>query len=147
MRYLKDRKDIASFIHTYPTILFDVSKRDDYGFKGTKVRIDYHAKDGRFLPIRADIRVYKDTGCVEICGRAVCLSDSFGYSDLIEMAEFENAPLIKPDSNIVLVVYDSILGQAWSPVVLATGPRVEANCQTPLTLESLDVYTLTGYQR
>lgn len=51
------------------------------------------------------------------------------------MLEYTNAPIVKPDQDILVCMVDSERRLAYDPVVLRTGKRVDPYCMTPLDLE------------
>ena len=55
------------------------------------------------------------------------------------MLEYANAPIIKADQDILVVLINRERKVAYAPVVLHTGNRVDAHCMTPLTLERFEV--------
>ena len=60
---INDRQAVAKAINfgEYPVITIDLADRDEYGLKGSKVRIDNGTfRTGERYFIRATIRVYND---------------------------------------------------------------------------------------
>lgn len=137
MRRLTERTEIAKAINfgKYPVIKIDLADRDEHGVKGTKVNIDF---GGEFF-IHAKIRSYNDKKYLKISQGGTMLSASTGYSDYIEMLEYANAPTIKADQEIVVVMIDSEKKDVYAPAIIKTGKRIDKFCSTPLDLEKLYV--------
>jgi hypothetical protein len=138
MKTLKSRTEIAQAINfrRYPVVEIDVSDRDDYGIRGTKVLIDngtFH--DGTPFLIQAELRSYNDEQVLKFSAGGFGISSSFGYSDIAEMLDYANAPVIHKDEDILIVPINRKTRTAYAPVILHTGNRVSANCMTPLQLE------------
>lgn len=136
MRILRDRREIANEINIKrtTTVRIDLVDADDYGIKSQVVSIDNGTfKDGTPYLIKAEIRAFADEMKFTFNGFCTCLSDSFSYYDIEEMVEQANAPIIKPDSDVVLVIVNSRTKEMFAPVVLHTGKRINAHCMTPLT--------------
>lgn len=141
MKTLKDRREIANEINVKrtTTVRIDLADADEYGLKSQKVLIDNGTfRDGTPYLVKAEIRAYSDEMKFTFSGFSTCLSNSFGYSDIEEMVELANAPVIKPDSDVVLVFVNSKNRKAYAPCVLHTSKRVDPNCSTPLTFTDED---------
>lgn len=137
MKTLKERTEIAKAInfHKYPVIKIDLADRDEYGVKGTKVNIDF---GGEYF-IHAKIRSYSDTKYLQTSQGATMLSATVSYDDYMEMVEYANAPIIKADQEILIVMINSERKEIYEPVIIKTGKRIDKHCSTPLTLEKLFV--------
>lgn len=147
MKLLKDRKEIAREINIKrtTTVRIDLADADSYGIKSQKVVIDNGTfSDGIPYRVRAEIRAYADEMKFTFHGFATCIHSDFGYSDIEEMTEYANAPVIKADSDVVLVIVDSKKRQAYAPCVLHTSKRVDPHCITPLEFTDEDNSAL-GY--
>lgn len=141
MRLLTDRKEIAKEINIKrtPTVRIDLAEADDYGLRSQKVLIDNGTfRDGTPYLIHAEIRAYGDEGVFTFSSPGVWISDSFGYEDLEDMVEYANAPVIRKDSDVVIVVVDSEHRKMYAPCVLHTEGRISAHCSTPLTFTDED---------
>lgn len=137
MKVLTERTKIASAINfkKYPVVTIDVSKRDDYGIVGCPVCVDAGLfRTGEPHYVRATCRVYRDEQKLTFSRGCVGLSADFGYRDIEEMLEYANAPIIQKDSEMLVVIIDSVKRIAYSPVVVRTGSRVDPHCQTPISL-------------
>ena len=58
---------------------------------------------------------------------------------MVKDLEYASAPIIAPDQDIVIVIYDSKTRQAWAPYLVHTGPRVNKHCSTPIDIEPVDL--------
>lgn len=142
MTILTKRCDIAAAINfkKYPTVAIDVANVDDYGIVGAKVCIDNGKfRDGTPYYVDATLRAFKDTNKLVFQAYGVGLSDSFNYYDMVNMLSYANAPIIKPNQDILVCLYDSVKRLAFYPVILRTGSHVSPHCQTPLKLEECDI--------
>lgn len=141
MKTLKDKREIANEINVKrtTTVRIDLADADEYGLKSQKVLIDNGTfNNGHPYLIKAEIVAYYDQMKFTFSRFCTCLSDSFGYSDIEEMAELANAPIVKTDSDVVLVFVNSKKREAYAPCVLHTSKRVDPHCTTPLTFTDED---------
>lgn len=147
MYQLKERTEIAKAIngHKMPVVTIDLADADDFGLKSEKVLIDNgFFNDGFPYYIHAEIRAYSDKTDFTFSQGCVFLSSSFSYSDMKEMLEYRNAPIIKPDEDVIIAIIDSRNHTAYAPMVLHTGKRIDAHSCSPLYFEDKD-YMTTGY--
>lgn len=145
MKFITERTEIATTInfHKMPVVKMDLANKTEYGIRSEKVLIDNGTfRDGNPYYIKSDIRVYEDEKRFTFHSGCTALTDSFGYSDIVEMLEYANAPIIKADSDFVLVVIDSEKKIAMKPIVLHTGKRINPHCIAPLTVEEIDLEPL-----
>ena len=142
MKRLTDRTEIASAINfrKYPVVTIDLADVDEYGIKGAKVLIDNgFFKSGEPYYIKAKLRAYSDEKVLQFSQGAEVLSASFTYSDMEEILEYSNAPIIKADQDILICPINSAIREAYAPILLHTGKRIDAHCSTPLTLEKFEI--------
>ena len=140
MRTLNERTEIATAInfHKYPTVRIDVSDKDKYGIKGSKVLIDAGTfNDGSAYLIKATLRTYNDEAGLHFSSGCVGISSSFGYNDIEEILEYRNVPVIKADEDILVCFVNAESKVAYAPVVLHTG-KINNHCSAPLTIEDVD---------
>ena len=144
MKRLTERQDIAMAMNfgKYPVVKFDLADADDYGLKGCTVRVDAGSfSDGLPFTIKAELRVYTDQRKLTTSSWGACLTDSLSYFDYTDMIETAQAPLIKPDQEVVVAIYDSRNNMAYAPMIVKTGKSVRRHCQTPLDFEPVDMTT------
>ena len=142
MKFLNNRQEMAKAINfgKYPVLKIDLADSDDYGLKGCRVRIDAGTfKDGEPYIIGATIRAFRDEKKLTTCADPCFLSDSFTYMDYTDMVERAYAPIIKPDQDVVIAVYDSRNNKAYAPAIVHTKPFVSKHCSTPLAFEDADM--------
>ena len=142
MKYIKDRQELAMTMNfgKYPVLKIDLADADDYGLKGCKVRIDAGTfSDGLPYIITATLRVYCDecklTTSADPCG----LHADFTYHDYEKMVTNAQAPLIKPDQEVVVAVYDSKRKRAFAAILVRTNSFVSKHCTIPLGFEYVDM--------
>lgn len=142
MKFITDRKELAKAMNfgLYPVLKIDLADTDDYGLKGCRVRID----GGTFTSgsphiIDARIRAYSDEKELTTSCSGSWLSDSFSYHDYFEMAENAYAPIIRPDQDVVVAIYDSKANRCYAALLVHTGPRVNPGCTTPLEFLDADM--------
>lgn len=145
MRTIKERTEIATTInfHKMPCIKIDLANADEYGLVSEKVLIDNGKfRDGNPYYIHSEIRAYSDESKFKFSQGATGLSSSFGYSDIQEMLDYRNAPIVKADEDVLIVIIDSKTRTAYAPMVLHTSKRIDQFCSTPLTFEDKDYSTI-----
>ena len=139
---INDRTAVAKAINfgDYPIITIDIADADEYGLVGCKVRIDNGTfSSGERYYVDATIRSYRDEKYLTTSARPCCLKADYGYSDVREMLEWAKAPVIKPDQDVLLVIYNSKLMCAYHPYIVHTGKHVSPHCMTPLSFEKIDL--------
>ena len=142
MKLLNDRQEIAKAMNfgRYPVLRIDLADTDEYGLKGCRVRIDNGTfRTGEPFIIKAQIRAYRDEKKLTTFSGCTGLSASFTYSDYVEMTENAMAPLIHPDEDVVVAVYDSKNHRPFAPFIVRTGKRVSSGCVSPLSFEDADM--------
>ena len=120
MKILTTREQIAkaiNFKNDLAVLELDVANTytlqgEIVGSNGCNVRIDF----GNEYYSKAELQYWKDTKRLTITRGPVILTNDFGYSDIKEMLEYRNAPVIKNGCKILLVVYNSKRRIALSPV-------------------------------
>ena len=142
MKLLKDRKELAMAMNfgRYPVLRIDLADADDYGLKGCRVRIDagtFRSGDPDISP--ATLRVYRDERKLTPSCSGSVLSASFTYHDYVEMTENAMAPLIHPDEDVVVAVYNSNKMEALAAILVHTNASVRRNCTEPLGFEAVDM--------
>lgn len=137
MKVLKERTEIAKAINgrKYPVVTIDLAKTDEYGIVSEPVVIDNGTFDDGFpYMIHSEIRCYSDEKNFTFSSGGVCISNSFGYYDVDEMTAYRNAPVIKPDEDVILVIKDTVNKKCWI-IMLHTSKRINKFCSTPLRFE------------
>lgn len=140
IKILKERTEIARAINMreMPVVTFDLSKADEYGLVSEPVVIDngfFKNGDGMPYMINAEIRVYKDEKKFKFSQGAWGIHSGFGYHDMEEMLKYRNAPVIKKDSPVCIVVINSETRTAYAPFILHTTKRIDQFCSTPISFE------------
>lgn len=142
MKKLTERTEIASAINFrhYPAIKIDLAEVDEYGIKGAKVVIDNGTfGSGEPFLIHAKLRAYKDEKVLTFSQGAIVIKEGFCYTDMEELLEYANAPVVKADQDILICLINSERREAYAPILLRTGKRVNPYCTTPLELERYEV--------
>lgn len=145
MRMLTERTEIAKAInrHEMPVIAIDLADADEYGLKSQKVLIDNGKfRDGFPFYIHSEVRAYADEKYFKFSQGGTCIKASFGYSDMEEMLAYRNAPIVKADEDVIVVVIDSKKKLVYNPMILHTSKRIDPHCSTPLAFEDKDYTTL-----
>ena len=110
MRTLTERTEIAQAIngHKMPVITIDLADSDEYGLVSQKVLIDNGTYDDGFpYYIRSEVNAYRDEKKFRFKQGPVGISSSFTYYDMREMLEYRNAPIVKPDEDVIVAFIDS----------------------------------------
>lgn len=139
-RLLETRKDIAMAInrHDAPVVRVDLADMDDYGLVGGPVLVDAGTFDDGFpYLIQAELRAFKDEKRFTVSTYGACLSSSFTYYDMEKLLKYANAPIIRPDSEVIICVVDSTTRKVFKPLVLKTG-KVTRHCSTPISFMDAD---------
>ena len=138
MKVLTNKTEIAAAINfsQHPVIRIDLSQTDLYGVVGAPVRID----NGTFTTgepyfVRCHLRAFRDENVLVFNAGGVALKAYLSYGDYEQMLKYTNAPIVKPDQDILVCMVDSKRRLVYDPVVLRTGKRVDPHCMTPLDLE------------
>ncbi len=145
MKLLKDRREIAKAVnfHKMPVIIIDLADADEYGLVSKPVVIDNGKfKDGLPYFIKARVRAFRDENRFKFHSGGACIHASFTYSDLKEMLDFANAPIVKTDSDVVVSVIDSVHFRSYPLMILHTNKRIAPHCSTPLTFVDTDYDTI-----
>lgn len=141
MRYEYTREDIAMALNfgTYPVLTIDLADCDEYGLVGSPCRIDFGSfSDGSKWYETAELRVYRDERKLSFNAFGSCLSASYTYSDFERQAKFAAAPIVKPDSELVVAVHDSKARELYAVLIVET-KKVNKHCSTPLGVEYVDM--------
>lgn len=145
MKTLTERTEIAKAIngHKMPVITIDLADADEYGLKSQKVLIDNGTfRDGFPYYIRSEIRAYADETKFKFSQGASILKADFTYYDITEMLEYRNAPIVKKDEDVIIVIINSKEKFSYKPIILHTDKRIDAHCSTPLTFVDTDYSTV-----
>lgn len=140
MRVVTERTEIAKVLNSYreyPVIELDLSNRDSEKIIGPKVLVAYSKNNEPVRYVKANADVWYDEGKLSITQGAVGIKSSFGYSDIREMLDYANAPILRENSKVVVVVTDSLNKQFFPPVILDLG-KVQANSVDVIDLEYKD---------
>ena len=138
---LTERTEIAEALNfgKYPVLAIDLSKCDEYGLVGGIARIDMgEFDDGAKWYERAQLRVYYDEKRLAFTTTCYALTAELCYSDFIESVDAAMAPIIKPDSEFVVVIHDSARREVYAVYRVATG-KVTRHCTCPISLEAVDM--------
>lgn len=142
MELIKEKQELAMAMNfgKYPVLKIDLADADDYGLKGCKVRIDAgNFPSGEPWFIKAELRVYRDDCKLTTSAAPVGLSANFTHTDYFKMAEYATAPIIKPDQEVVVAIYDSKKAQAYAAVKVRTQKFVSRHCSTPIDFVDADM--------
>lgn len=145
MKILSNKTEIAAAINfgQYPVIRIDMSQTDSYGVIGAPVRIDNGTfSTGEPYFVRCHLRIFKDENNLVFNAGGVALKAAISYKDYERMLKYANAPIIKPDQDIMVCMVDSKRRLVCAPVILRTGKRVDPYCVTPLDLEPCKISDL-----
>lgn len=141
MKILQERTEIAKAINfgKYPVIVIDQSNviemgGEIVGYRGGKVRVpwDYH---GETMYLEAQVNYWKDDNKLVIGCSGSVIKNGFSYSDLIEMAEYANAPILDKNQEFVLIVHNSLTNVAYNPMILKTKDYKDIHCMDVLVVE------------
>ena len=141
MKILKERTEIAKAMNfgKYPVIAIDTNNAIEMcgkivGYRGPKVRVpwDYH---GEKLYHVCQVNYWFDEQNISISCGGIMLKSDFGCSDIIEMAEYANAPILDKNQEFVLVVYNSKKKETCYPILMKTKDYKDITCLDVLSVE------------
>ena len=135
-KYLTERTEIATKINLekVPTLRINLEtcyKDYDNLYVGDDVRIGY---GDRGLYTRGHI--YKEGNNYEISNMCDCISASFGYSDIEEMAHWSNTPLLAKGQTVI-VIEDYPKSRCCKIREMKVSDRIDPHCATVCKLEDV----------
>lgn len=140
MKITNDRYEIARLLNfnKYPVLNLDIAKdkmKDDFFkgcYKGQKVRFEYFNNRNEKMLWHGTLAFFKDSGlCIQ--NDSAILKKDFGYYDIVEDLENANAPIIRENSECVVVIHDS--KKELAMVCLTTIKRIDRFCSTAYQFE------------
>lgn len=143
MMYLTDRHEIASAMNfgKYPVLRINMENRPFEGSryaKGCRVRVAWDSKDRRYEGMTTHGELFlDDDGKLGITGEGACLRASFGYSDVMRMAEEANTPVVHKGQPVV-VVMEIPSTKTCLVRMMKVESRIDIHCQTVCNLEDID---------
>lgn len=142
MKQLTERTEIAKAINfgKYQVLTIDLADEivmcgEVVGYNGCNVRVKHTTRTGEELLIHCQLKYWVKEQKITFSNGGACLKAGFGYSDLMEMVEFANAPILDKNQEFVLVVYNSKIKKALAPMILKTSNYKDILCQEVLMLE------------
>ena len=141
MKSLTGSQEIAEAINfgKHPVLKLDLSQCDWYGLKGSICRIDMgEFCNGIKYYKRAQLCVYKYEKKLSFSSPACFLTANKSYSDFMNDVETAMSPIIKPDSEFIVVIYDSKVGEVYKVYLVETG-TTHRHCQAPISVEPVDM--------
>lgn len=107
MKYLTGRQEIAQAMNfgKYPVIRIDVETPASEGvFRGDLIKVAAPSVRYPDNYIRGRVTKFDDEGDrYVIMPDAVCLKESFGYSDVVEMLGYAQAPMLHAGETVVVI--------------------------------------------
>lgn len=141
MKTITNRTEIAKALNfgKYPVLVIDkantITLGDEVcGYRGSKVRVAWNYQ-GETYYSQCELNWYGDTKKLSITQGCVCISNSFGSSDILEMVEYANAPILDRDMEFVLIVKDSRSGSVAYPILMRTSNYKNLNCTSVLVID------------
>ena len=147
MKQLTERTQIAKAINfgKYQVLTIDLANEivmcgEVIGYRGCNVRVKWQSRTtGETLYLHSTLDYYIEEQKLVISNWDACLKAGFGYSDLMEMVEFANAPILDTNQEVVLVVHNSRTKKALAPMIIKTSSRKDINSQEPLSFEEKNI--------
>lgn len=109
MKYLTDRHDIAKAMNfgKYPVVRINLETPRagwDDNYEGDKILVAVKGDSDRGDYIRCQLNKFGDEpNRYSLMPEAMCLDNGFGYSDVIEMLEWAQAPVIHPGEKVIVI--------------------------------------------
>ncbi len=118
----------ALYGHSYPTIVMDMANVKQGVVKGPKVLINMgeYNRPGHVCIF--------ESGELSIQTDCACLIQDLTYSDVLDLFEASQAPVITPGKPILFCRYNSVIKEALAPVLLET--RKNWDIDRPISVES-----------
>ena len=141
MKKLTKSKDIAKALNfgKYPVLSIDISKWDEYGLIGNVCRIDMgEFSGGEKWYQEATLRVFCDEKKLTFTSPGCFLSSTYSYWDFIKDIEIASAPIVKPNSEIAVAVFDSKAKEGYGVYIVKTG-TARRFCSTSLSCIDADM--------
>ena len=140
MKTITDRYEVAKALNfnKYPVLNLDLAKdkaKEDYlegCYLGQKVRFKETTRQGESFYWHGQLCYFKDSG-LSISSDSACITASFGYRDIAEDLKNANAPIVAPNTEVVVVIHDSTKRVAI--VCLTTIESINPNCSTAIQFE------------
>lgn len=142
MMFLTDRQEIAAAMNfgEYPVLTINLENRpyggNEYA-RGCRVRVAWDSKERRYAGMTTHGVLYIENGRLAISGEGACLSASFGYSDVMEMAAEANTPVVHK-GQVVVVVMEIPSTKTCMVRMMRISSRIDIHCQTVCSLEDLN---------
>lgn len=109
MKYLTDRQEIAKAMNfgMFPVIRIDVETPKagwDGIYEGDFVKVASPSQRYPDSFVRGRVMKYEEDGDkYAIMPETVCLHDSFGYEDVLEMLKFAQAPMLHAGDTVIVI--------------------------------------------
>lgn len=143
---LTNKREIAEAMNfgKYPVLVLDRENHkgfEKYGdtlyCEGQKVRVAWDHKDPRYAGMTTQGNIYMDEdGCLAISGNGAMLKADWGYSDVMEDAEWANAPVVHKGQTVV-VIHNWPSKKKCMVEKLKVSDRIDRFCITVATLEDV----------
>lgn len=89
-------------------LTLDLAKdKDEYGYKGQKVRVPDEYSEYGTMYSNCELRWYSDEKKIELVQGGSFLSSSFTYNDAMEDVEYAKAPIVDTGDTVILVIHNS----------------------------------------
>lgn len=140
---LTEKREIAEAMNfgKYPVLVLD--RENHRGFENTlycegqKVRVAWDHSDPRYAGMTTRGHIYMDeNGQLAISGRGAILTDSWGYYDVMEDAEWANAPVVHKGQTVI-VIHNWPSKKACMVEKLKVSDRIDRFCSTVATLKDV----------
>lgn len=129
MKTLNTKQEVAKAINfgEYPVLKLDLADKIELGgqvcgYNGCKVRIRIPGKD---YYRRAVLEYYIEDKKLVIREQSIMITNGMSYSELEEMVDYANAPIIEPNQEVVLVILNSKERIYYDPIIL----QINKNCR------------------
>lgn len=151
MKFLTDRQEIAKLINIkkVPVLRINIGKPIDSilkdCYKGDKVRVN----DNKGYDCRCEIAMFGDENGNEnhekpylykrigLKQGAIGISSAFGYSDVMEMAEWNRCPVVGKGDEVIVVFYDDDKKICFVRHMKVEN-HIDSFCSTVALLEDID---------
>lgn len=136
MKVLTDRREMARALNfgKYPVLTYDIDNK-----KGSKAVVgELKTEHG---VARYDCTLYQgyekeDDGIFWLMTHSAMLTATVGVHDWLKNAEFANAPLILPNTEVAILMYSKQFD--FAVIKIVKSGRIDPNCSTATVFTEID---------
>lgn len=142
MKYLTDRQEIAMAMNfgQNPVLTINMEDRQYEGSDfalGCKFRVAWDDSRSQFKDMSSRCNLCVENGELFAFGHGACIHSDFGRSDVLEMAEWAQAPLIHKGQQVI-VIQDYPSRRKCLVRVMKASDRMDTHCVQVLSFRDIE---------